>query len=122
MHHIDVHVRNVQDARRFYEAVMTAVGYTLRNADDGYVAFWREGVRPSVGIITDGGGTGSGSMRLAFAVAQRDAVDEAARIAAGCGAKQLEGPSYHPEYGDDYYAVFFEDPDGNKFEIVLDRA
>ena len=33
----------------------------------------------------------------------------------------IEGPGIHPEYGDDYYAVFFEDPDGNRYEICLDE-
>jgi len=33
------------------------------------------------------------------------------------GARAIEGPGLHPEYGE-YYAVFFEDADGNRFEIV----
>ncbi len=61
-------------------------------------------------------------MRLAFGVDGRSQVDAAAAAARDAGARAVEGPSVHPEYGD-YYAVFFQDADGNKFEItVVNRA
>ncbi|MFZ1016724.1 MAG: VOC family protein, partial [Candidatus Cybelea sp.] len=63
----------------------------------------------------------AGSMRVAFAVKTPAQVDAAARVAARCGARAIEGPGLHPEYGD-YYAVFFEDADGNRFEIMADEA
>jgi len=30
----------------------------------------------------------------------------------------LDAPAHYPEYSGDYYAVFFEDPDGMKLELV----
>jgi glyoxylase I family protein len=32
-----------------------------------------------------------------------------------------ERPSSYPEYAPDYYAVFFRDPDGLRFEVVAER-
>jgi catechol 2,3-dioxygenase-like lactoylglutathione lyase family enzyme len=32
-----------------------------------------------------------------------------------------ERPSLYPEYASDYYAVFFTDPDGLRFEVVAER-
>ena len=34
------------------------------------------------------------------------------------GIKVLDPPAHYPEYSGDYYAVFFEDPDGMKLELV----
>jgi predicted lactoylglutathione lyase len=56
-------------------------------------------------------------MRIAFAVETREQVDEVARIVCDRGAQAMEGPSVHTEYGD-YYAVFFEDRDGNRYEVM----
>jgi hypothetical protein len=33
------------------------------------------------------------------------------------GGQNLEGPEICAEYSPGYYAVFFEDPDGNKLEV-----
>jgi len=34
------------------------------------------------------------------------------------GIKVLDPPAYYPQYSGNYYAVFFEDPDGMKLEFV----
>ncbi len=116
MHHIDVHVSDIARTRRLFDAVMTAVGWEPRSADSDYASYWLNKKRPSLGFIADGR-TGSGSMQLAFAVATNAEVDAAASAAGANGARKVDGPAFHSEYGDDYYAVFFEDPDGNKFEV-----
>jgi hypothetical protein len=33
----------------------------------------------------------------------------------------VSAPRLYPEYADDYYAVFFEDPDGIRLELVAMR-
>jgi len=47
-------------------------------------------------------------------------VDEAAAglVALGIAATS---PALYPEYADDYYATFFEDPDGLRLEVVALR-
>jgi catechol 2,3-dioxygenase-like lactoylglutathione lyase family enzyme len=119
MHHVDVHVASVAPARALLDAVMPLVGFDLRHADDESLSYWKNGRRPSIWFSEDAE-HGSGAMRLAFGVANAPEVDAAAAAAASNGARCIEGPGIHPEYGDDYYAVFFEDADGNKFEIVRD--
>jgi catechol 2,3-dioxygenase-like lactoylglutathione lyase family enzyme len=121
MHHIDIHVTDIASTRRLFDAVMPAVGYELRSEDTDYVSYWRNRTRPSLGFIADGE-NGSAMMRIAFAVANNSAVDAAASAARQNGARNIEGPSIFPEYDPDYYAVFFEDPDGNKFEICADAS
>jgi predicted lactoylglutathione lyase len=54
--------------------------------------------------------------RIAFRANSRDEVDRLAEVARAAGARSIEGPE---NYGGSprYYAVFFEDADGNKLEI-----
>ncbi len=116
MHHVDVHVSDLAATKRLFDAVAPSIGYELRAADEDFVSYWR-GKRPSIGFIADGV-AGSAAMQLAFAVETDDAVDAAADAARRNGARNIDGPAIHPEYGDDYYAVFFEDAGGNKFEVL----
>lgn len=119
MHHVDMHVRDLAATKRLLDAIAPHIELELRSHDDDFVSYWRNRRRPSFGFIQDDAG-GSGRCRLAFGVRDRSAVDAAADAAVRHGAGSVEGPGIHPEYGDDYYAVFFEDADGNKFEIVHD--
>jgi catechol 2,3-dioxygenase-like lactoylglutathione lyase family enzyme len=115
LHHIDIHVDDLEGSRRLLAAFMPLVGYELRLEDEGYISYWT-GVRPSIGFIADGK-RGSGMMQLAFAVASSDDVDAVAHAALAAGAQNIDGPGPFPEYDPDYYAVFFEDSSGNKFEV-----
>jgi len=55
-----------------------------------------------------------GLHHLCFQVANRNEVDEMAQ-----GLRRLDievsTPRIYPEYGTDYYAIYFKDPDGNHF-------
>ena len=44
-------------------------------------------------------------------------MDRAARELAEAGVGATE-PCYYPEYAPDYYATFFEDPDGVRLEVT----
>ena len=52
--------------------------------------------------------------RIAFWAESPGEVDRLASIATGAGAQNVEGPGWEDET---YYAVFFEDPCGNRLEI-----
>jgi predicted lactoylglutathione lyase len=119
MHHIDIHVRDLAAAKRLFDGIAPHIGFELRSEDSDFVSYWRSKKRPSVGFIQDDY-AGSGFLRLAFAARDASAVDAAADAAKRNGARQIDGPAVHAEYGDDYYAVFFEDVEGNKFEVILD--
>jgi predicted lactoylglutathione lyase len=119
LHHIDVHVRDIQATKRFFDALAPALGYRIRADYDEFVGYEPANGYPRVGFILDTQ-HGSGIMRLAFGLDSREAVDTAAKIASENGARNMDGPSLHPEYGDDYYAAFFEDGDGNLYEIAAE--
>ncbi len=120
MHHIDVHVRDVPGTKRLFDALAPVIRYVPRSEYDEFVSYRHvDRARPAIGFILDPEHV-AGSMRVAFAVASQSGVDAAAEAARAAGAQRLEGPGLHPEYGDDYYAVFFEDADGNKYEVCHD--
>ena len=54
--------------------------------------------------------------RVAFRATSRAEVDRLARVAAKAGARKMEGPA---DEDVNYYAVFFEDPSGNRLEICF---
>ncbi len=117
MHHIDIHVRDLAATKRLFDTLGPEIGYRCRYADEEFVGYESvEGSGPRFGLLPDA--AAGGTMRAAFAVADRAAVDRVGGLLHQAGARVIEGPSENPEYGDDYYAVFFEDADGNKFEVL----
>lgn len=124
LHHIDVHVHDLSRATQFFDTLGTHVGYRRLPIDPnepdfvGYETL--QGGRPRIGLIGDAEPL-AGSMRIAFSVPTPELVDGAALALRAAGARAVEGPGFHPEYGPDFYAVFFEDVDGNRYEIVAAR-
>jgi|HubBroStandDraft_5_1064220.scaffolds.fasta_scaffold00002_68 catechol 2,3-dioxygenase-like lactoylglutathione lyase family enzyme len=121
LHHVDVHVRDLAAGRALLHGLAEHVGYSRLVDEPNFVGYETAGGgRPRIGLILDPDHR-PGSTRLAFAVATRAQVDVAARIATDRGARAIEGPAVHTEYGA-YYAVFFEDADGNRYEVMADEA
>jgi hypothetical protein len=57
--------------------------------------------------------------RVALRADSRDDVERIADIARASGALEFEPAHACPEYGEGYYASFFTDPDGNRYEICF---
>ncbi len=107
--HIDLIVRDLGAARRFYGAVLAAIGHGVVQEGDGWF-------RADELYVTDRG-TLTGRMHLAFVAPDRAAVDRfhAAGLAAGGRDNGVPGlRAYHPGY----YGAFLLDPDGNNIEAV----
>ncbi len=58
---------------------------------------------------------------LAFRAKSRSEVDGLFLELKEIGAEIVSPPRLYPEYGPDYYAVFFKDPEGIKYEIVCNE-
>lgn len=117
--HIDLRVRNLTEARVLYDALLPAMGWTKINADAesaGYHFPEESGAEPFVWLAEDREHRAN-ETRLAFAAPSRQEVDRLAAIAKTAGAVNFEPPELISEYGPNYYAVFFEDANGNKLEI-----
>jgi catechol 2,3-dioxygenase-like lactoylglutathione lyase family enzyme len=117
--HIDLRVRDFERARRFYERLLPALGFTCDRSDTEWGTFYAAGHdRPSEFFgFTEDRHHQPNETRIAFWAETREEVDRIAEIARDAGAKNLEGPEVCAGYSLGYYALFFEDPDGNKLEI-----
>ena len=113
--HIDLRVPRLREATRFYEALLTAVGFRRRVAVEGWLQFEAEGegVTEFFGV-TESAQFTPNENRIAFWAESNAEVDTLARVVSTVGARNIEGPM---DYETGYYAVFFEDPFGNRFEI-----
>ena len=58
---------------------------------------------------------------LAFKADSRAEVDKFHTELKQIGAKIVKEPVFYPEYGPNYYALFFKDPEGIKYEIVCTK-
>jgi catechol 2,3-dioxygenase-like lactoylglutathione lyase family enzyme len=114
--HVDVRVRDRKRAHQFYSLLLGELGVVLES-DKG---LWTSYIDPGAEAgdwfaFTEDRAMEPGPTRVALAARSREVVDRVARRLAELGAQQIDGPS--EAYGPRYYAVFFEDPDGNKLEV-----
>ena len=106
--HVHLRVSDLEVSRRFYEAVLDALGRDVRTGD-GYFA------SDELWVTADGPATSG--LHLAFQAEGEDAVRRFHAAALAAGGTDNGGPgerSYHPGY----YAAYALDPDGNNVEAV----
>ncbi len=132
--HIDLRVRSIADARRFYDAFLPAVGFTRvrvgegENAVDDHEPWAFYGMelpgesKPPFIWLTEEPAHRGGANRVAFWAGSEGEVDRIAGVVREAGAQLVEGPEYCHEYTPGYYAVFFEDADGNRWEVCFRDA
>ncbi|RYD35138.1 MAG: glyoxalase [Verrucomicrobiaceae bacterium] len=114
--HIDLRVPRLADVAPFYERLLPALGFTRRVPVPGWLQFetGKEGDAGEFFGITESSSHIPNQNRIAFRAGSREEVDHLASIAQCGGALRMEGPM---PYEPGYYAVFFEDPCGNRLEI-----
>ncbi|MFL6585107.1 MAG: VOC family protein [Chthoniobacterales bacterium] len=118
--HIDLRVKNRERAQKFYAHILPAIGFTSDESGERWGAFQvpepNDKAREFFGFIEDPDHRPNES-RIAFWAETRADVDRIAEVLRKAGAPNIEGPQIWTEYTPGYYAVFFEDPDGNKLEV-----
>jgi predicted enzyme related to lactoylglutathione lyase len=119
--HIDLRVRSLSEARPFYEMLLPALGFTRDVRIEGWLQFESadaDDVTEFFGV-TESPQHVTNECRVAFWANSISEVDKLAEIAVRAGARNIEGPAHEiPQPGETgYYAVFFEDPCGNRFEV-----
>jgi predicted lactoylglutathione lyase len=95
---------------------LPALGFTRDASIEGwltYEASGTDGAQEFFGV-TESPRHVANECRVAFWVDSLSEVDRLAQIVVDAGARNVEGPLYEEAR---YYAVFFEDPSGNRLEI-----
>jgi predicted enzyme related to lactoylglutathione lyase len=116
--HLDLRVTSLELVMPFYEALLPALGFTRTFHGQLFKAWAAEADLPACPYfaVTEDPNHRPNANRVAFWSPDRADVDRLAEIARGAGAKTFEGPEEVPHLGN-YYACWFEDPCGNRFEI-----
>ena len=136
--HIEITVRDLSAAARFYDRLLPLLGYDLRNRSEATIEEDEKRVvsyeHPRLGFaITSPLGVFANEAmnrrkpgalhHLAFRVMTRAEVDRLHGELRSIGATIVSPPREYPEYRPaGYYAVFFKDPEGIKYEIVTFNA
>jgi len=113
--HIDLRVPNMEAALPFYEKLLPALGFTRTFHSPLWKVFAADGELPSAAYfaITEDSAYFPNANLVGFWASSREEVDQIAQL----GGKINEGPRLFP-ISKSYYAVYFEDPCGNKYELV----
>lgn len=117
--HIDLRVPSYHLALPFYERLLPALGFVRTFHSERWRVFAAEGDLPSAAYfaITEDANFRPNQNLIGFWGADRAAVDAIARLVAEAGGVVTDGPRLMP-ISPDYYAVYFEDPVGNAYEMV----
>jgi catechol 2,3-dioxygenase-like lactoylglutathione lyase family enzyme len=117
--HVSIGVRDLARAAALYEAALGAIGYRkldVRPQTVGfgkrYSEFWLN-QRPAMPTVAAESGA-----HICLRAASTQAVDAFHAAAIAAGATSDGAPGVRSQYGDDYYAAFIRDPDGNRIEAV----
>jgi catechol 2,3-dioxygenase-like lactoylglutathione lyase family enzyme len=117
--HLSVGVRNLSQARTFYDAFLAPLGHAATHANDRELGYGPGGhaaqfyLYPVAGDQVAGLGT-----HIDFATDSRAAVDAAYAAGVASGAAVVRPAGLHPDIAAGYYGAILYDPDGNKLEIV----
>jgi len=134
--HIQITVKDMKVAEDFYDKFLPIVGFDINNKVSAFIekhdfhvieyshellsfaitspreAFKNEFVhRRKPGALH----------HLAFKADSRKEVEDAYSELLKIEAIIVSGPQIHPEYSENYYAVFFKDMENIKYEIVCDQ-
>jgi glyoxylase I family protein len=123
LHHMNINVSDLKRSSKFYGPLFRYLGYDRTDFQhEGEWAFedwkrWLEGTPHEISIVQAHG-------NIAFCAEDREDVDRLHReVLAPLEKEGLciveNAPCDCPEYGDGYYATFFLDPDGLKYEFVI---
>ncbi|HNR76965.1 MAG TPA: VOC family protein [Parvularculaceae bacterium] len=104
-------------AAKFYDALLGEIGAKRIMEGETFIAWGVAMDRPGLGVIKPFDGkaasVGNGTM-VALVVDSKEKVDKLYKKAMALGAKD-EGPA--GPRGDNFYAGYFRDPDGNKLNF-----
>ncbi|MDQ0325473.1 catechol 2,3-dioxygenase-like lactoylglutathione lyase family enzyme [Rhodopseudomonas julia] len=121
--HLGITARNFAASRLFYERALAPLGMNVvmalgKEETGGYegAGFGAHG-KPCFWVQSVPNGQVSG-VHVAFAAADRAAVDAFYRAGLAAGGRDNGAPGLRPHYHPNYYGAFVLDPDGNNIEAV----
>ena len=111
--HIHLRVADLEASKRFYRAVLGALGRELAGEGDAFGGYF---TADELFVSADGEPTSG--LHLALQAADREAVARFHAAALEAGGQDNGAPGERP-YHPGYYAAYAFDPDGNNIEAVF---
>lgn len=120
--HITLGVNDAARAAAFYTAALGALGFTRIPKPSGKPpAYAKDNAMPFVYLYPPANGlpaTWGNGAHIALLAESRAAVDCFYSQAMANGGLDEGEPGLRPRYGENYYAAYVRDPDGNKLQAV----
>jgi catechol 2,3-dioxygenase-like lactoylglutathione lyase family enzyme len=113
--HLQIVVRDLEQSRRFYTAVLATLEIPIGGEGPGF--FWADELVVSEQSSPASAGELTGRAHFAFQARDRAMVERFHAAGLKAGAKDNGKPGERP-YHPGYYAAFLLDPDGNNVEAV----
>ncbi|MCB0380877.1 MAG: VOC family protein [Flavobacteriales bacterium] len=135
--HIQITVKNLKTAELFYDKLMPILGFDIAKKSKGTVKahdfevveyfhplliFAINSPREAFKNDTIHRRKPGALHHLAFKVGSKTEVDELYPLIKSIGADIVNPPQLYPQHGEHYYALFFKDLEGIKYEIVYDAG
>jgi len=114
--HLQLVVADFAASKRFYEAVLKALGIPMGGYGEDY--FWADELFISSQASAAAQGHLTGRAHFALQAKSRDQVNAFHAAALAAGGRDNGAPGERP-YHPGYYAAFVLDPDGNNVEAVF---
>jgi catechol 2,3-dioxygenase-like lactoylglutathione lyase family enzyme len=134
--HIQITVKDLKVAERFYDKFLPIIGFDLKKKVNAYIkehdfhvieythdllAFAITSPRETFKNDSINRRKPGALHHLAFKASTRQEVDKAYEDLVRIGANIVSRPKIHPEYSQNYYAVYFKDMENIKYEIVCTK-
>lgn len=134
--HIQITVKDLNVAEAFYDKLMPILGFDLDRKSKGKVAshdfdvleyfhplltFGINSPRQVFKNDTIHRRKPGALHHLAFQAESREEIDKLYPQIKDIGAIIVDPPKFYPQHGESYYALFFKDTEGIKYEIVYEE-
>ncbi len=119
--HITLGTNHPERAGRFYDEVLGILGFERLPKPPGKPPAYEKGGMPTIYLYSPEDGrpaTWGNGTHIAFIAESRDAVHRFHTAALRLGGTCAGEPGPRPHYGNNYYAAYVRDPDGNKLQAV----
>jgi catechol 2,3-dioxygenase-like lactoylglutathione lyase family enzyme len=121
--HLSIGVRDVANAKRFYDAVLKPLGYKCLSQGEGSLGYGRDTVALWIGAAERPVAADAKSgLHFCFSAPTRKSVDAFHAAALRTGGRDNGKPGVRSDYSPDYYAAFVVDPDGYRIEAYCGQT
>jgi catechol 2,3-dioxygenase-like lactoylglutathione lyase family enzyme len=124
INHISIGVRDIAQAKRFYDAALAPLGISCLSQSPGAlgygqgsaIALWISAVERPVPADAGPG------LHVCFDAPTRQSVDSFHAAALKAGGRDNGKPGLRADYGPNYYAAFVVDAEGYRIEAYCGKA